>query len=507
VSTKRGLVASGVPLDASPSTAAGSLGSGRFVTACAALGAVLVVLYLWLAHREYFFGDDLYFLRKAQMPRDWGEVFVSFKPRGWWSYRPLSIEVYFSTLYAVAGLNPFPYLVTSLIAHFAAGYLVYRLALQLGIARSVALAVALLKVALFPSLNGELFWISAFQTVLGSFFYLLTVSLFIDYLTQGRRIFQVAASVAMVLTLLSNELGMTLPGPLVLLAIYFGSGDLRARVLGALRAALPMIVILGLYLPFRYVLIIASFLPTPGLNRPHLGWHIPWNVLNFLRILAKRSGELQLLLLLTVATGWAAAARMGDGALGLLARRLLLVFGWMLCAMVPFLGAYFLHHRAAIVLEGPFCLLLAIHLDPIVRAAGTLRRGGLVEVAMIVLLLVAFPYQAVGEQLRMPRGQVNRDLLALLAAEPNGVPEGACVRIQPRPEDTWTSSDLFALRFATSGLFASHYPKRTLEVPPEPGTPPPAPAFRPKCSTVIDVELLHGVPAMQATFELRRKAS
>ena len=80
-------------------------------------------------------------------------------------------------------------------------------------------------------------------------------------------------------------------------------------------------------------------------------------------------------------------------------------------------------------------------------------------------------------------------------------------RIQPRAEDTWTSGDLFALRFATSGLFASHYPKRTLEVPPEPGTPPPAPAFRPKCSTVIDVELRHGIPALQPTFELRRLPS
>jgi hypothetical protein len=493
-----------VPPDAPPSTAT-SFGSRHFVTACAALGVLLVLLYLWLAHREYFFGDDLYFLQKAQRPRDWGEVFVSFKPRGWWSYRPLSIEVYFSAFYALAGLDPFPYLLASLIAHFAAGFLVYRLALQLGIDRGVALAVGLLKLALFPSLNGELFWISAFQTVLGSFFYLLTVSLFIDYLTRGRRIFQVAASVAMLLTLLSNELGMTLPGPLVLLAVYFGSGDARARLRSALHACLPMIVLLGLYLPFRYVLIISSFLPTPWLNLPHLGWHIPWNVLNFLRILMKRSAAPQIFALALVATGWLAAAWLRDGTLGLLARRFALVSGWLLCAMVPFLGAYFVHHRAAIVLEGPFCLLLAVHLDPIVRAGARLRASRIVEAAMIALLLVAFPYQAVGAQLRAPRGQVNRDLLALLAAEPGGVPDGACVRIQPRAEDTWTSSDLFALRFATSGLLGSHYPGRFLEVPPEPGKPPPA--FRPKCTAVIDVELLHGPPDIQATFELRRSGS
>jgi hypothetical protein len=313
----------------------------------------------------------------------------------------------------------------------------------------------------------------------------------------------VAASVAMLATLLSNELGMTLPGPLVLLAVYFGSGDVRTRLLGAVRAAAPMIVILGLYLPFRYVLIGASFLPTPGLNLPHLGWHIAWNVPNFLRILTKRSGALQILMLLVVATGWlCAAALRRDGALELLGRRFLLVSGWLLCAMVPFLGAYFVHHRAAIVLEGPFSLLVAIHLDPIVRAAATRHASRLVEATMVALLLVAFPYQAIGEQLGNPRGQINRDLLAILAAEPGGVPAGACVRIQPRAEDTWLPIQLFALRFATTGLLPTHYPGRFLEVPPEPGSPPPA--FRPKCTTVIDIELLHGATDTPSSFELRR---
>ena len=492
-----------MPPDGSSVAAPPPHGSRRFVAACAGFALVVTALCVWLAHGEYFFGDDLVFLRRAQLPRDWWSVFVSFRPRWWWSYRPLSIEVFFSALHATAGLNPFPYLLVSVATHLAAGALVYRIAVQLDLDRRAALVAALLKIAMYPSLNGELFWISAFQTVLGTFFYLLTVTLFVDFLKDGRRSRRVAASAAMVLALLSNELALTLPGPLVLLAVYHGHGGAVARLRAACRASARVVAILGVYLPFRYWLIWDSFLPTPGLNVPHLGWHIFWNVRNFLRILTRHSAVLQLFVLAVVAGGWVAAVRLRDGAVATLARRSLLLCGWLLCAMVPFLGTYFLHHRAAIVLEPPFCLLLATHLDPIVRAATTHPTARVVEAAMIGLLLVAFPYEAVVEQARMPRGRVNRDLLAILAREPVPPPQGACVRLHTRPQDTWTSSELFALRFNTTGILAVHHPGVHLELPPQPGE---APVRRARCTSVVDVELLHGPAGSRATFELRRVA-
>lgn len=484
----------------SPTAAAGSSPSRFFLASCVVIGSVLVVLFVWLARQEFFFGDDLYFLRKTLQPRDWSEVFVSFEPRGWWSYRPLSIEVFFSVLHTIAGLDPFPYLLVSVVVHLACGYVVFRIALQLAIDRRVALFAALLKIAMYPSLNGELFWISAFQTVLGTFFYLLTVTLFVDYLLHGRRRDQVAASVAMLLALLSNELAMTLPGPLVLLAVYFqGSGGVVARLAGALRASAPMVLLLGLYLPFRYWLIFPSFLNTPGLNVPHLGWHIVWNVVAFLRILAKHSGPLQIVLLATIALGWLCAARAGLDAAGTLARRSLLLGGWLVCAMVPYLGTFFLHHRAAIVLEAPFCLLLAAHLDPIVRAAGTLRTARLVEAGMLALLVLALPYQAIASQARAPRGQVNRDLLAILAREP-AVPENACVRLRTRQDESAKAIDLFLLRFNTVGLLPVFYPGRHLELPAKVGSPQ---VWRQKCSAVVEIEVLPGAYG-PGSVELRR---
>lgn len=484
-----------------PTAAAGSTGASRvFLVTCAVIAAGLFALYVWLARQEFFFGDDLYFLRKTQQPRDWAEVFVSFRPRGWWSYRPLSIEVFFSSLYAIAGLDPFPYLLVSVLVHMACGYLVYRLALQLVMDRRVALFAGLLKIAMYPSLNGELFWISAFQTVLGTFFYLLTATLFLDYLTHGRRRDQVAASVAMFLGLLSNELTMTLPGPLVLLAFFHGGGSFVARVTGAFRASAPMVVLLGLYLPFRYVLLWPTFLDTPGLNVPHLGWHIVWNVRTFLRILTKHSGMLQVALLATVALGWLCAARAGIESVRTLGLRFLLLGGWLVCAMVPFLGAFFQHHRAAIVLEAPFCLLLAAHLDPIVRAASTVRLSRLVEAGMVALLVIAFPYQATADQALLPRGQVNRDLLAILAREP-AFPPGACARLRPRDDESAKTLDHFSLRFNTSSVLLVFYPERHLELPARPGNPQ---IWRQKCTAIVEIEVAPGEPGRRSSFVLQR---
>jgi hypothetical protein len=235
---------------------------------------------------------------------------------------------------------------------------------------------------------------------------------------------------------------------------------------------------------------------------PHLGWHIIWNVIGFLRILTKHSGPLQIVLLAVVVLGWLCALRAGREAAGTLARRSLLLGGWLVCTMVPFLGSFFLHHRMAIVVEAPFCLLLAAHLDPIVRAARAVRTVRLVEAAMLALVALTFPYQAIASQARAPRGQVNRDLLAILAREPGGVPVNACVRLRLPPDESAKRVDLFSLRFNTVGLLPVFYPGRHIELPAKPGNPQ---IWRQKCSAVIDVAVSPGGEGQpSASFALRR---
>lgn len=475
-------------------------GSGAFLVACSAIGIALVALCAWLAREEYFFGDDFLFLRQAQLPRDWVHVFFPLGQRAWWSYRPLSIEVYFSALHAVAGIDAFPYLLASLAAHFGAGVVVFRLAGRLALDRRVAIVAGLLSVALYPALNAELFWASTFQTVSGTFFYALAVALFVGYLQSGLRRWQLAACAAMVAALLANELAMTLPGPIVLVALVLGRGGPGERVRAALHTTAPVLAILVIYLPFRYLLLGPSVFPTPVMNLPRLGWHVPRNVLVFLDMLLAQSVALEAVVAALVAAGWIAAARTGAHALSTLAQRVVLFGGWLLCTMVPYLGTYFVHHRAAIVMQAPFALLLCAHLDPIARAATSLRARRLVEAGLVALLLATIPYRALLEQARSPRGAVNRDLLALVGRGAPDLPAGGCVRIHARPGDVWTPSEVFALGFRTTGVLAVSYPGRHLELPAAGGGQP---AWRDDCAALFDVEVLHGPAGSRPSFVLR----
>jgi MFS family permease len=467
---------------------------------CAAIACALLATCVWLARQEYFFGDDFIYLRQAQGPRDWLHVFLPLGKRGWWSYRPLSIEVFFSLLYRLVGLASTPYLLASIALHFATGLLAYRIARQLALDRRVALAVSVLSLGMYPTLNGELFWASVFQTISGTFFYVLAITLFADFLSGRGRVYRVGAALAMVVALGCNELAMTLPGPLVLLAAHFGQGTLVERMRSALASCASLIAILLVYVPFRYVVIGPSVLPTPALNVPHLGWHILYNVVVLLQMLMTGSLALQVVVLAVVVAGWAAAARAGDGQAALLARRVVLLAGWLGCTMVPYLGAYFVPHRAAIVMETPFCLLLAAHLDPLVRAATTVPARRLAEAGLVALIVVAFPFAVVREQARAPRGAVNRQLLELIAQESPQLPPGGCVRIQTLPGDTWTATDIFALGFRTSGVLAAARPGLRLELPVETGQPQ---SWRTDCAGRLDLELLHGPPAERPSFRLR----
>src|SRR5690606_19609119 len=132
-------------------------------------------------------------------------------------------------------------------------------------------------------------WVSTFQTVCGRFFFLLTATLFVDFLERPSALRQALACAAMVATLLANELGLTLPGALVLLGFHFARGSFAARLLGGFRAAAPEIAILGLYLPFRYLWIGPAFLRMPALYEPLLGWHVFRNVATFLGMLTRES--------------------------------------------------------------------------------------------------------------------------------------------------------------------------------------------------------------------------
>lgn len=433
---------------------------------------------IWVASKEWFWGDDFIFLTQAQQSRDWWQVFFPLEPRLWWSYRPLTIDVFFAAGFALVGMRALPFFLVILLVHFATAALLYRIALQLGFERRIAFFTGCLLVLMYPTLH-EIFWVSAFQPVAAIFFYLLAVTVFLRYLERGNPGWLFASLGAQVLTLMSNELGVTLPGVLGILSLAYGSGGTRSRLAATVRRVWPHALVMVAYMVCRFIVFAPPKMSAPAFYyKPRIGFHIFRNLGSYVGFLAHEEWFYGAVVAALLLLGWAAV--LGDSKTR--ARRSLLVrtavtVGWMLAAAVPFAGMWFAQQRMAMVQEAPFCLLLGAHLDAVWSKWGVWRPRAM-EWSMVALLIAAVPYATLWERAHEPRGAIGRQILHLMHTHyPNPKP-GTCVALRAKPGTEWKLRDLFAVKFSTSGLLAAAYPnqglqlrvptRRTLHEPPAP---------------------------------------
>jgi len=434
--------------------------SRGFLLSCAVIGAVIAAIYVSVARQEWFFGDDFIFLKLAQQERDWWQIFFPLTQRSWWSYRPLTVDLYFTGLFAAVGFRPFLYLLASLAVHFATGALVYRLAVQLGFERRVALVSGLLSVSMYASAQ-EIFWASAFQHVGACFFYLLSVSLFLDFTRRRHVRYQVGSCAAMLATFLCNELAVTLAGILVLLTLADTQGGLGLRMRRAVLDPAPQIAMLALYVPFRWLWIAPADLPMPDLYLPVFGWHILKNVVGYLYILVHEHPAHLVVVSILIASAWATAwqNRVDAQQLG---TRTLVLSAWLLAVMVPVAGTVFVHPpRWAMIMEAPFCLLLGAHLNLLWSRWGA-RHPRLLEAAMLGLVLAALPGDTLWERAHQPKGAINRDLVAILREHRPTLRVGSCVALNVRPGDEWKPDELWEVHYLTWGVLGAFHPERRL---------------------------------------------
>lgn len=429
-----------------------------------AVVAAAAAISVWVASQEWFYGDDFIFLRLAQMPRDWWQIFVPIEPRLWWSYRPLTIEVFFSTVFALFGMDAFPYLLVVVAFHFASGVVLYRIALQLGFTRRLAFFAGCLLVLMYPSLH-EMFWASALQPIAAVFFYLLSITCFLSYQSGAGRRWLFASLGSQILLALSNELGVTLPGVLGALAIAEGRGSLRARLGEAVRLVWPHALLLAAYLVFRFALLAPSRMSAPAFYyEPHVGLHMLRNLGSYFFLLVHEQWLHGAGALLVVALGWAAALTDSRRqSLASLRRRSVLTLAWMILAMTPYIGIWYAQHRMVLVIEAPFCLLVAAHLEAIWARWGR-RQPQLLEGALVILLAVAVPYQTLWNRGQKPLGELNRQIVQLMRDYYPDPPRGTCVALQAEDAERWKAGDLFAVWFVTSGLLSAVYPERGVEL-------------------------------------------
>jgi hypothetical protein len=390
-----------------------------FLFGAAAVAVFLVACSVIIAHREWFVGDDFAFLTNAQRPHHWGDIFLPFGRRVWWSYRPLTTDVFFTLGFRAFGHDAFGYLLITLLVHYLRGPVVYRLARQLGFGVPVAVLSALLSVSRYPGTT-QGFWISSVQYSAANLFFLLSVSLFLDYARSGRLRLQLGACAGFVFTLLCNESGATLPPVLLLVSAYADGFRLQVGTATRwLRRLAPHLAILAVYLVFRLRLIGPAALGKPAdVYGTEFGWNILQNYGRYiLFVFGDNPVELAIagliVLGLIVLLRWRGlAAAQGRWLIDIN----VLCAAWILVAMLPYAGfspdqmfrffspAFgFMASRFSMHIEAPACLLFASYLEALWQREGQ-RYTRLIEIGLVCLLVAALPYRQLWTRFHSPQG-------------------------------------------------------------------------------------------------------
>ena len=205
------------------------------------VAAVLVLIITWLVYlpslnNGFISWDDDEYVYRNQMIRHFDpalikNVFTTFSVYNW---HPLT-WISYALDYALWGLNPLGYHLTNVIVHGLNAFLIvlligrlFRSAQESG----AACSQSTLKLTLAAFLSGILFgihplhvesvaWIAERKDVLCAFFYLLSLSMYVEYALKKRfRALYWLSFLFFVFSLLSKAMAVTLPVILLLLDIY-----------------------------------------------------------------------------------------------------------------------------------------------------------------------------------------------------------------------------------------------------------------------------------------------
>jgi hypothetical protein len=362
-------------------------------------GCVLV------SFQEWFVADDFAFLLHVQLfePWSWLDIRTAFEKHWWPFYRPLGMESFYYANYRFFGLNFTGFVLTALLINLATGWLVYRIAVGLGFDTRTAAFAAVLSITRYATTLG-LFRPSRFQYTSVIFFIALSVMLFLGYLRRGRVRNQVAGCVALALGLLCNEVMLMVPGILLLVSLCTDQKIAPwLAVPRAIRRVSPQILVSVAYLPLRFWLF--DLRDPPGTYRLLFGPQIVRNVSTQLFYVFGSHTALIVGVSLAMLV-LAAALLRSEGrerATGWLVRVNLLCVGWMALALMPFVLFPRVEVRWSAVLSIPMGLFFASYADLLWRTWGR-RRSHTIELALVGLLLVSLPYEAIWTKARNPTG-------------------------------------------------------------------------------------------------------
>lgn len=205
-----------------------------------------------------FLSDDYALIRLTTLPDlttvNWSTLFGSFYSpmlERLPFYRPF-YSLSFGADYALFGTDPLGYHLTNLILHLAASFFVYLVALELvpgGRRWGVAITAGAL-FALYPVHPEVVTWIAGRVDSICAVFYFPALYFFLRWLRSERKLYPILSLAAFVLALMSKEMAVTLPGILLLCALYK-----RRSLTDSIFRIVPFAVTLGIYIVVRAYLL------------------------------------------------------------------------------------------------------------------------------------------------------------------------------------------------------------------------------------------------------------
>jgi protein O-mannosyl-transferase len=228
---------------------------------------VLVLLSLTIFANSLgnqFVSDDHILIEFNQALRDWSyitRIFVeSHAYDGPWAnssvavtdyYRPFT-RMLFALAYHAFGLKPFYWHLLNLTIFSAVVALSYTVVKQISSYRTVACAATLLFIV-HPIHSEAVSWINCLVELLHAMFFLGSFALYLQSRREtGQRVYFVGSLALFVAALLSKEAALCFP---ILVGAYrfiFDEKTLLKRVLSGAKAAMPYLLVVAVYIAFRY---------------------------------------------------------------------------------------------------------------------------------------------------------------------------------------------------------------------------------------------------------------
>jgi hypothetical protein len=398
-----------------------------FTLGAVALALLIVGLRLMIGAREWFYGDDFFFLTWVREPHwSWRETFLPSTARWIAAYRPLGLDGYFVANFAMFGFDVFGYYVTGLVLQALTGWVIVRIALYYGLSRPVALASGLFVLVAKPSSTAT-YEIANHNYICAALGTTMALAWFLTFLRSGRALERWASSVMLAIAVLCNETAASMVLTAFVAALFVHSGTLLVRARKSAHALWPHLVVLVLFFDFRL----------SGVPSRQQGWF--YDVDLGLDMVSNSRGNLEYVLGgelglcaafgLVAAVAWSRFARSRRGvpfiAGSPLVQLTVISATWLGATLLPFAVLALPASRFGLVLLPPAALLLGASCEALLPWL----RPALRSPALLLALALLAPWHDLREHMDASKGAAYRDAHALAVQTLRANTSSSCVTV------------------------------------------------------------------------------